>query len=342
MKRDIAFLERKASITSSGAILLGSYVVSDGSEWDREVAIVTHIHADHITHFERCLGFYDLIFCSPQTKELLITLKGDWLRLRRNLIALPYKKPYLYKEERITLYPAKHILGSAQVLVEDKDGVRIVYTGDFDFPNTNPIKTDILVLDATFGDPAQIARCSRDEIIDRLISLVKKELQTSSVCILAHRGKLQEVMSILNEVGITIFFLCAPDIFRMSMVYQKYGAGVGNVISLEDNAAQEIIQKGQRHIIFHLLGRRLQLLPKGIHYTKIRVSRWGTKEPYYTIADDYYVVALSDHADFNGTLEYVRECKPKLVITDNYRAGSADSLATEIRNQLHVEAKPMP
>jgi len=227
-------------------------------------------------------------------------------------------------------------------LVEDKDGVRITYTGDFDFPNTKPIRTDILVLDATFGDPAQVTKCSRDEIIDWLVYLVKRELETSSVCILAHRGKLQEVMSILNEKGITIPFLCAPDIFRMSIVYQKYGASVGNMLSLEDNAAQEIIQKGERHIIFHLLGRRLQLLPKGIHYTKIRVSRWGTKEPYYTIADDYYVVALSDHADFNGILEYVRGCKPKLVITDGYRAGSANSLAAEIRNRLHIEAKPMP
>jgi len=342
MKRDIAFLQRKASITSSGAILLASHVVCDGFEWEREVAIVTHIHADHIAHFERCLGFYDLILCSPETKELLIALKGDWLRLRRNLITLPYKKPYAYKEESITLYPAKHILGSAQVLVENQEGVRIVYTGDFDFPNTNPITADILVLDATFGDPAQITKCSKDEIIDRLVYLVKKELETSSVCILAHRGKLQEVMSILNETSITIPFLCAPDIFEMSMVYQNCGTNVGNVLSLEDNAAQEIIQKGERHIIFHLLGRRLQLLPKGIHYTKIRVSRWGTKEPYYTIADDYYVVALSDHADFNGILEYVRRCKPKLVITDGYRAGSADSLATKIRNQLHVEAKPMP
>ncbi len=342
MKQDIAFLQRKASITSSGAILLGSHFVCDGFDWDREVAIVTHIHADHITHFERCLGVYDFIFCSPETKELLITLKGNWLRLRRNLIVLPYKKPYTFKDERITLYPAKHILGSSQVLVEDRDGIRIAYTGDFNLPSTKPISTDILVLDATFGDPAQIARCSRDDIIDRLICLVKKELDTSSVCILAHRGKLQEVMGILSEMGISVPFLCAPDIYKVSMVYQNYGTNVGNVLSLEDNAAQEIIQKGERHIIFHLFGRRLQLLPKEIHYTKIRISRWGTKEPYYTIADDYYIVALSDHADFNGTLEYVRECKPKLVITDNYRAGSADSLATEIRNQLHVEAKPMP
>jgi len=341
MNWDISFLERKASITRQGAVLLGKYVVCDGFDWDREIAIVTHIHSDHTTHFDECHGYYNFVLCSPETKELLIALRGPWLRLKRNLIAVPYGDPYPCKDERITLYPARHILGSSQVLVEDQDGVRIVYTGDFDFPNTTPVEADILVVDATFGDPTQVAKCNRDQIIDLLVSLVKKELETSSVCILGHRGKLQQVMNILNEAGITVPFLCETDIFGMCMTYQNCGVNMGSVLSLKDNAAQDIIKKGERHITFHLLGRKLELLPP-IHYTKLRVSRWGTTESFYRVASDYCIVALSDHADFNGTLEYVRECKPKLVITDNYRAGSADSLAQAIRNELHVEAKAMP
>lgn len=341
MNHDISFLEQKASITRQGAVLLGKYVVCDGFDWDREVCIITHIHADHTAHFETSLGYYDLILCSPETKELLITLEGDWLRLRRNLIPLPYESAYAYKEESLTLYPARHILGSAQVLVENQDGVRILYTGDFDFPNTRPVEADILVVDATFGDPSQVAKHSRPEIIDRLVSLVTKELVTSSVCILAHRGKLQQVMNILTEAGIRIPFLCEQDIFEMCVTYQNCGIKIGNVLSLKDNAAQECISGGKRHITLHLLGRKLELLPP-IHYTKIRVSRWGTTESFYRIANDYYVVALSDHADFIGSLEYVRACKPKLVITDNHRAGSADSLAQAIRDGLNIEAKAMP
>lgn len=341
MTQDISFLERKASITRQGAVLLGRYAVCDGFDWDREVCAVTHIHADHTAHFETSLGYYDLILCSPETKELLITLEGEWLRLRRNLISLPYENPYAYKEERITLYPVRHILGSAQVLVENQDGIRILYTGDFDFPNTQPVEAHILVLDATFGDPSQVAKHSRTQIIDRLVSLVTKELKTSSVCILAHRGKLQQVMNLLAEAGITIPFLCEQDIFEMCMAYQNSGIEIGNVLSLRDNAAQECIREKQRHITFHLLGRKLELLPP-THYTKIRVSRWGTRESFYSVADDYHVVALSDHADFAGLLEYVRECKPKLVITDNYRAGSAEPLAQAIKNDLGIEAKAMP
>lgn len=123
------------------------------------------------------------------------------------------------------------------------------------------------------------------------------------------------------------------------MIYQSFGINLSEVRSLEDSVSQEIIAKGERHILFHLLGRK-QFPPT--HYAKIRVSRWRTTEPFYQTAHDYYIVALSDHADFNGILEYVRECKPKLVITDNYRAGSADSLAAEIRSRLRIEAKAIP
>lgn len=340
MNWDISFLERKATVTRHGAILLGKYVVCDGFDWGRELAVITHIHADHIADFERCLGYYDLIFSSPETKELLITLRGDWLCRWRNLIASPYGNPYYYKGERVTIYPTRHILGSAQVLVENEDGVKIAYSGQFFFPNTKPITADVLVLDATFGNPAQLAKCTRAEIIERLVSLVKRELQTYPVCIIAHRGKLQEVMEILNEASLKVPFLCSPDIFKMSRVYQNYGINLGNILSLENSVAQEVIKSGEHHVVFHLLGSKLVLPP--VHYIKIRVSRWGTIEDFIRTAEDKYVVALSDHADFRELLQYVRECQPKLVITDDYRGGDAVSLAEAIKNELHIEAKPMP
>jgi hypothetical protein len=41
-------------------------------------------------------------------------------------------------------------------------------------------------------------------------------------------------------------------------------------------------------------------------------------------------------------MEYVRQSKPKLVIADNYRAGDAHALAKHVRNELGIEAKPLP
>jgi putative mRNA 3-end processing factor len=337
------FLERKASVTNNGSILLGKYVVCDGFEWDREAAVFTHIHADHIKHFETCLGVYDVILCSPETEQLLMGLKGKMsLEMRRNLITLPCKQAYNYKDECITLYPNKHMLGAVQVLVQDGEGARIAYSGEFYFPTTKPIKSDVLVLDATFGDPSQVTRCTREEIIDWLVTLVKKELKKASLCIMGHRGKLQEVMEILTKAKVGVPFLCEPIEYRLCCAYQESGVNLGQVVSLGDDAAKRIITSGEHHILFYLLGLPLYRLPS-VSYTKIRVSRWGTTaEPFCKTGKNYFVVALSDHADFDGTMEFVRQSGPSLVITDNSRGGSAETLAQMVKEQLHIEAKAMP
>jgi len=54
------------------------------------------------------------------------------------------------------------------------------------------------------------------------------------------------------------------------------------------------------------------------------------------------VVALSDHSDFNGLIEYVRRSKPKLVITDNFRVGHARTLVKEIRKRFGISALALP
>jgi len=53
-------------------------------------------------------------------------------------------------------------------------------------------------------------------------------------------------------------------------------------------------------------------------------------------------VAFSDHSDFDGLMEYVRRSKPKLVITDNFRAGHAETLAKEIRKRFGISAVALP
>jgi putative mRNA 3-end processing factor len=55
-----------------------------------------------------------------------------------------------------------------------------------------------------------------------------------------------------------------------------------------------------------------------------------------------YTVALSDHSDFDGLMEYVRRSKPKLVITDNYRVGHAETLAKEIHKRLGIPSIALP
>ena len=55
----------------------------------------------------------------------------------------------------MTMFPASHVLGAAQILIETK-GRRWLYTGDFRLAEDSscdafePIKTDVLVMESTF------------------------------------------------------------------------------------------------------------------------------------------------------------------------------------------------
>jgi len=75
---------------------------------------------------------------------------------------------------------------------------------------------------------------------------------------------------------------------------------------------------------------------------RVYVSGWEFNSPCREIADKEYVIALSDHSDFDGLMEYVRRSKPELVITDNFRVGHAERLVKEIRKRFGISAVALP
>ena len=64
-----------------------------------------------------------------------------------------------------------------------------------------------------------------------------------------------------------------------------------------------------------------------------------THHPLKEYSDRAYSVALSNHADFNGTLAYIEATGAKKVITDNTRTHGLE-LAIAIKNHLGIDAKP--
>ena len=62
-------------------------------------------------------------------------------------------------------------------------------------------------------------------------------------------------------------------------------------------------------------------------------------EPMMEYSPRAYRVALSNHADFHGTLDYVRATNAKYVVTDNTRTHGVE-LAEAIGERLGVDARP--
>jgi putative mRNA 3-end processing factor len=342
---DYSSILRKAGVNSEGAILLGKNLCCDGYDRDRKAAALTHMHQDHMAGFEHLLGHCEQILMTHATRDLVIALKGQHLRFRRNLIGLDCEKPAPVEDDKVTFYPNGHILGACQVLLEDVEGCRLLYSGDFDL-STRPPKADVLVLDATYGDPEYVFPNDRSELEKRLIDIVKSELgRKRSVVILTHRGKMQYLMHLAREqiCSEDLTFLASSIDLRLADVYEKYDHTIGKRVAANSTEGRAVISNQTPFLAFFPIGSALKDV-EGVSYTRIKVSAYGARQPIVRFSDSYYLFAVSDHADFNGILEYVKECDPKVVIVDAKRSGgNATAFAQEIEKRYPtISACGMP
>jgi putative mRNA 3-end processing factor len=124
----------------------GGFFIDPWRPVDR--AVVTHAHADHL-----CRG------CG----RYLVASDGEFVtraRLDENaaIEAIPYGEPREINGVRVSLHPAGHILGSAQVRVEYRGQVWVV-SGDYKSePDLScepfePIRCHVFISECTFGLP---------------------------------------------------------------------------------------------------------------------------------------------------------------------------------------------
>ena len=175
-----------ADVSPNGGVVLEGRVVCDGFFANATVRVQTHIHADHMTDFESSKGYHTILMSEP-TKELLVVELDAELAYRSNVIGIPTGHSYELEGCRIDLVPSGHMLGSTQVGVTLSDGSKVAYSGDFGWPLSEVIRTDVLVVDSTYGSPDRARRYSQSEVSDRLIDLVLRQLGQSLVCFVGAR-----------------------------------------------------------------------------------------------------------------------------------------------------------
>jgi putative mRNA 3-end processing factor len=335
--RRYSLIER-ALVTKNGAVLLGDSVACDGFDSSRSLRVVTHAHADHLGGLSRSLRLCEKVLMTKATRDLAETLNGS-LKLKNAaaLKTLDYGKVITYNDEKISLIKADHILGSAQVLVEDPGGIRIVWTGDFRLEGTPVVDCDVLVVEATYGRPS----CRRNfnvDVRDLLVSMIEKRLRGGTVYVFGYHGKLQEVMQILRDADVEVPFVMPQRVYEVTKVCIKHGMQLGCLSLSDDNEGNELLGGNLPCVAFYHMNSRQQV---GLRNSRICVSGWEFRSPCRQIGDREHLVALSDHSDFDGLIEYVRLSKAKQVITDNYRSDGG-ALAKEINKRLGVSAVAMP
>jgi putative mRNA 3-end processing factor len=113
-------------------------------------AVITHAHSDHAR------PGHGAVLATPETLDLMRLRLGDGFAGATQ--ALRYGEAVTLDGVRVSLHPAGHVLGSAQVRVE-KDGLVIVASGDYKDrpdPTCTPfelVPCHVFISEATFGLP---------------------------------------------------------------------------------------------------------------------------------------------------------------------------------------------
>ena len=327
-------IEQHASIASNGAVLLGKHFTCDAHAAGRAIRIVTHAHADHLYGLATSLSVCKRVLATPITRELIGVLKGR--NKAKKIEALDYEQPFEHGDERVTLYPARHILGSAQVLLETAEGERILFTGDIKYPPAEVVPANVLVIEATYGNPTYI-RTFKASVVPGLLALVRDTLKDSPVNIFGYHGKIFEVVKILNASDIQEPIVVSGKIARMLKICQKHGEEFTNFFSSSTEEGKKALESN--HIGVYHVGAS-----KWIEDDKpqIILSGWQFDSSCRRIGRNKFQVALSDHSDFNELMDYVAKCRPELVITDGARAGEAPTLSRQIEERFGIEAVALP
>ncbi len=334
---------RLVDVTSTSAVLLGKYFSIDGY-WNRIARVITHAHSDHTRGLSESIEHSSMIVATPATLELVLELS----RIRSSLkylfkqkaIPLEYNTPLEVMDETITLLPSNHIIGSAQVLVRSGE-YALGYTGDFKLEGTPIMRDlDVLVIEATYGNPSY-RRPFKKEVEELLVDVIEDGLAREGyIAIYGYYGKLQEVMKIIREKGITDPFIMPPKIYRITKIAEKYGGKIGEYYNIHDREACRIMRYGGRYILFQHMNRaEYRDLRRGLN---IILTGWEFRAPVRKIDDNTWIVAFSDHADYDDLINYVKEASPKLVVVENARGGAAYELAHGIRTELGIDAIVLP
>lgn len=192
----------------------------------RARAIITHGHSDHAR------SGHGAVLATPDTIAIMKVRYGE--DCARTFQALPLGERLAMDKAVVSLHPAGHILGSAQVLIE-AEGQRALVTGDYKrLPDRTAeafesIECDLLVTEATFGLPVFQHPDPRDEIA-RLLKSVADQPERSHLVGCYALGKAQRVIALLRDAGWDEPIYLHGAMIRLCELYQELGVELGDLL----------------------------------------------------------------------------------------------------------------
>ena len=288
---------------------------------ENDINLISHAHSDHLP--SRCKGGE---FVMSEITQSLIEIRK---KVATKIIS----------HDNVQLFDAGHVVGSHMFLIEGER--RVVCTGDFCTrgkfftKGAKPVKTDILIIESTFGHEKYIfpdTKKVESEVLDCIEDCFSRG---QSVAIIAYPfGKAQEIAFLLREYNPYV----TKEIYDINETLRSFGYK----FKQRQFESRELKRSNDPFVLVTTSNRKTQLDTmskfKNREVRTIAVSGWAVNRGYGYFTRTDYAFPLSDHADFNDLLKFVDGCNPELVYTCH---GFSTHFAGSIRKNLGIEAMPL-
>ncbi len=201
-----------------------------------ERAVVTHGHADHAR------AGHHAVMATADTLDIMAVRYGeDFCRTRQ---PVRYGERVAVGDVAVTFFPAGHVLGSAQVLVE-RGGFRAVVSGDYKRqadPTATPfelVPCHLFVTEATFGLPVfRHPEAARE--VDKLVQSLALFPERPHLVGAYALGKAQRVIALLREAGHDGPIHLHGALERLTRFYGEKGVDLGALVPVKGLSAKEL------------------------------------------------------------------------------------------------------
>ena len=283
-----------------------------------ERAVITHAHADHARWGHR----------RYLTSTEGLGVLTHRMRPGATILPLPYGQKITHNGVQISLFPAGHVLGSAQVRIEYRGCVAVI-TGDYKVEADRtctpfePVKCHLMVSESTFALP--IYRWQPQETIFQQINdwwKANQQKGLASVIMAYSLGKSQRVLAGLDDSVGPIYSHGAVE--PLNRIYREYGISLPTTTYVSEtlrDSKGKAVDWSKAMVIAPPSAAETPWLRRFEPYSAAFVSGWmtirGTRRRQ--ALDRGFV--LSDHADWPGLLWAVRESQAEEIwLTHGYSA----------------------
>jgi len=260
-------------------------------------AVISHAHGDHAVKSN------ENIYCTAPTGAIMTHRYQK--NAGRNFVLLAFGEPFMLGPVKITLIPAGHIIGSAQVLMEYNE-VKYLYTGDYklqDDPTCEKIgfvQADVLITETTFADPSVQHPDAGQEI--RKLNEFNHNVLLGSYSL----GKAQRLVHLINEHCPERSVLVHHTILPLNKIYESFGYPPGKY----DLYTRKSMKHPDQNLVYLVPPLTFDSYIRAKNVVRAFASGWKRLQ-----VNNGIELLISDHVDWNDILVMMKAVGPKEVWT---------------------------